>query len=59
MDDEERRQWVLNDEGLYNWYRSSRMSLKAFIKENRKELTDIINKALGNEPEDDRVFSNL
>ena len=59
MDDEERRQWVLNDEGLYNWYRSSRMSLKAFIKENRKELTDIINKALGNEPEDDRVFGGI
>lgn len=22
IDDEERRQWVLNDEGLYNWARS-------------------------------------
>jgi hypothetical protein len=21
-DDEERRQWILNDEGLYNWARS-------------------------------------
>jgi hypothetical protein len=60
MDDEERRQWVLNDEGLYNWYRSSRMGLYVFIKANRKELTDIINKQLGNEPEEDnRVFGGI
>jgi hypothetical protein len=47
MDDEERRQWVMNDEGLYNWFRSSRKSLSAFIKENRSELTSMINKKLG------------
>ena len=23
LDDEERRLWILNDEGLYNWARSS------------------------------------
>lgn len=23
LNDEERRQWVLNDEGLYNWARSA------------------------------------
>jgi hypothetical protein len=25
MNDEERRQWVLNDEGVYRWYIGSRM----------------------------------
>jgi hypothetical protein len=53
MDDEERRKWVMNDEGLYNWYRSSRMGLYEFVKQNREELTKIINKALGNEPEEE------
>lgn len=46
MDDNERRLWVLNDEGLYNWYRSSRQSITQFIKENREELTQLINKAM-------------
>ena len=42
MNDEERRLWVLNDEGLYLWYRRSRKGLYAFINENRAELTRII-----------------
>ena len=25
--DEERRQWILNDEGLYNWARSERVRI--------------------------------
>lgn len=36
--DEERRQWIENDEGLYNWQRSSRQSMKQFIRENRAEI---------------------
>ena len=50
MNDEERRLWVLNDEGLYNWYRSSRLSVQKFIKENRKEITEAINRVLNREP---------
>jgi len=46
MDDEERRQWVMNDEGMYRWYLSSRMGVYAFIKKNRKEITEAINKSL-------------
>lgn len=52
MDDEERRMWVMNDEGLYNWWRSSRMGLYAFIKKNRKEITDAINSVLNQKPEE-------
>jgi hypothetical protein len=47
MDDNERRLWVLNDEGLYNWYKSTRQGLYKFIKNNRDELTNIINQKLG------------
>lgn len=47
MDDDERKNWVMNDEGLYNWYISERIGLTKFVKEHRKELTDIINKKLG------------
>lgn len=49
MNDHERRLWVLNDEGLYLWWRSSRQSLATFIRENRAELTRAINRALGKE----------
>ena len=27
LNDEERRQWILNDEGLYNWARQEGVSL--------------------------------
>lgn len=43
MNDEERRLWVLNDEGLYNWYRRSGTGIYQFIRDNREELTTIIN----------------
>jgi hypothetical protein len=46
MNDDERRLWVLNDEGLYNEWQSSHMSLKNFIAENREELTKYINAVL-------------
>ena len=46
MNDEERRLWVLNDEGLYNWYISTRQGLYKFVKENRNELDKIIGRAL-------------
>lgn len=35
-------QWIDNDEGLYNWWRSSRQSKTRFIKENRQELVSAI-----------------
>lgn len=38
MNNEERRQWINNDEGLYNWWRSSRVSMMQFIRENRSEI---------------------
>lgn len=42
MNDKDRAQWIDNDEGLYNWWKSSRMPKAKFIKENRDELTRVI-----------------
>lgn len=46
MNNAEREQWIDNDEGLYNWWRSLHMSKRAFIKENREELDACIERAL-------------
>lgn len=42
ISDEERRQWMLNDEGLYNEQRRSGLSMRAFIKEHRAFIDEII-----------------
>lgn len=44
--DDERRLWVLNDEGLYIWFTRSRLSMRMFIQENRAELDACIDAAL-------------
>lgn len=51
MNDSEREQWVNNDEGLYSWWKSSRLPMRTFIRENRKTLTASISNVLGREPE--------
>lgn len=38
--------YLENDEGLYNWWKSSRLSKTRFIKENRKEIVAAIRSAL-------------
>lgn len=42
MNDEVRHQWVLNDEGLYNWWRMSKQPIRAFIRSNRSDITSVI-----------------
>jgi len=42
LNNNDREQWIDNDEGLYNWKRGSRLSMRAFIKENKAELDEII-----------------
>lgn len=46
MNDSERRLWVLNDQGLYSWWRNTRQGITTFIRENRKEITEAINRRL-------------
>lgn len=47
MNDRERELWVMNDEGLYRWWKSTRKTLRSFIRENRQVITDSINRAMG------------
>lgn len=50
MNDEERGQWVDNDEGLYNWWQREGGSLRAFVRAHRDELTELINAVLDRKP---------
>lgn len=47
LNDGDRRQWIDNDEGLYNWQRSSRQPMAAFIRENKREIDRLICGVLG------------
>jgi hypothetical protein len=52
MNDNERKLWVNNDESLYSWWRSSGLSLTAFIRQNRGAITDYIERQLNRLPGD-------
>ena len=45
MNDREREMWIRNDEGLYRWWRRSRQSMRAFVREHRARLDLIIRTA--------------
>lgn len=47
MNDDDRAGWVLNDEYLYYVWKSHRISLSRFVRENRAYLTEYINQKLG------------
>lgn len=38
MNNSDREQWIDNDEGLYNWWRSSRLPKRQFIRDNKVEI---------------------
>lgn len=40
--DDERWDWIQNDEGLYNWWRRSGTGKRAFLREHRTEIDTII-----------------
>ncbi len=46
MNNTERSQWIDNDEGLYNWWRSSHLSKRQFIQEYRIEIDKAIQNML-------------
>jgi len=54
MNNRERELWIMNDEGLYRWWRSSRMSITAFIKEHREEIDEAIDRVLN--PKSERFW---
>jgi metal-dependent hydrolase (beta-lactamase superfamily II) len=42
MNNEERRLWVLNDEGLYNMQQRSHKSVEEFVKDSRQVIDEVI-----------------
>lgn len=50
MNNDDRREWILNDEGLYRWWKSEKKPMLVFIKENREELNAYINAKLNKKP---------
>ena len=46
MNNQDRKDWINNDEGLYDWWRSSQMSMTAFIAEHKTEIDEVINNVL-------------
>jgi hypothetical protein len=50
LNDNDREAWIDNDEGLYDWWRSSRQSKRAFIASHRAELTQLIQASLNRAP---------
>ena len=49
MNNNERELWVLNDEGLYNWWKSSHQSISKFIRANRAEIDQYITRTVNKE----------
>lgn len=47
MNNTEREQWIDNDEGLYDWWKSSRLSKREFIRQNRAEINAAIEQVTG------------
>ena len=55
--DDERRNWVLNDEGLYNWMRSEypgkrdgEYDVRKWIAKNRAGIDEVIDRELNRKP---------
>jgi hypothetical protein len=43
INDDDRRDWINSDEGLYCAQRSSGLSMRRFIRENRAFIDEVIN----------------
>ena len=50
MNNNERENWINNDESLYNLWKSSRLSMRNFIKANKEEIDHAINALLNRKP---------
>ncbi len=57
INDEDRRQWVLNYESLYRVYlgKAVRMSLSAFVKLHRADIDAVIRRELNKKPAGSQV----
>lgn len=42
MNDNDREDWVNNDEGLYKMWKRSRLSMRAFVRKNRALIDEVV-----------------
>lgn len=49
INDDDREEWVNNDEGLYDLWLASKQAIGAFVRENRAFIDEVIRKVTGNE----------
>lgn len=42
-------QWIDNDEGLYSWWKSTRLSKREFIKQEKPAIVPVIRRILDGE----------
>ena len=42
----ERKLWIMNDEPMYKWFKSSKMSITKFLRTNRQDIDDAIDARL-------------
>jgi len=47
---EERRMWVMNDAGMYEWWTRTRLPLIKFVQDNREQIDHLIDRELNKEP---------
>jgi hypothetical protein len=47
MNNNDREQWVNNDEGLYVMYKRSKQNMRSFIKTNKEMIDEIISNVVG------------
>ena len=59
MNDEQREQWIMNDEGLYNDFIRSKLSMRADLRRQRGEVDGYIQPVLdGDKPAHHGAYPN-
>ena len=59
LNDEERSLWIDNDEGLYIWWKTSGLSKRNFLRENRHEIDSGIRRVLGGKSSTDAYEAEM
>ena len=49
MNENQRSEWIDNDEGLYNWWQKSHQNKRKFMRENREGIDLVIRQLLSGE----------
>lgn len=60
INNRERELWILNDESFYSAWKSSKLSMRNFIKTYKTEIDEVINAVINRKPTEsiDRYYKN-